>query len=406
MKKLKNVKLRIKGSTIPELYRFSNKNFIFRNNKIILPTSLEGQRIEKILKIQKKNHELNLTQKRFFEQITSAKNSAIAIDILIKGANVANTKRPTHLSKYKFSNGNYFARDGMIVNPKFDEGKIIEDIILRTNQDREINKEHKKEFKKISQISSMNEAIEYLLQKNNQTSKSVLVKGTHLRRSSKTRQKLKAQPKSMMNLKRKKMLGMRKISKKKITKKDYVVMRLKKVKIIDIKTRFSKKASILVVSAVYDGRKNQKNPVSIKHKPFNDIKEGENLTIGRFGVSMYQKHGKIPFSLTPNLLVYKSNKGFRNVGDTITKIQNNKEFITSASTINSLLSADPLSSVIVHSIISIAGIIGKFLKVKKDDQLLFFEDTLIHPVDGFNHKEIQEGNKYVKFSYSVETGKY
>ena len=155
----------------PLVYRFSNKTYIYnKNRKLILPTSTEGQKIEKILKLQKANHKLNAEQKKLYYSLISARNWQEAIRFLFlfnkKDKKKEKKRHPTPPATYKFSTGNYIFRKDRVIDPKSPEGKKIEELFTLQREGVILNSIQRKKWENLTRIPNMDDAIAYLLRVN------------------------------------------------------------------------------------------------------------------------------------------------------------------------------------------------------------------------------------------------
>lgn len=162
-----------------QIFRFFNGTYIFRNGKIILPASTEGQEITEILHRQREGRELNDKQTKLWKEVTSASNAEEALKLLIP---TKVPRPPTPPSSFKFSNGDFiFLKRGIkdpktgeiikqsrIIDPKSEEGKKIEEILDLQRKNEKLNEEQTQRRQMITQISTMEGAIDFLLNDENQ----------------------------------------------------------------------------------------------------------------------------------------------------------------------------------------------------------------------------------------------
>ena len=386
-------------SEIPETYRFSNGNFIFKNEQIIIPKSSDGQKIEKILKIQKNHKKLNAEQKAFFEQLTKTKNSQMAIELLIKGTIDANTKRPTPIEKYQFSNGNFIFKKDSIIKPTSKEGKIIEQIFKTQEKRKALNNEQKKIKKQLVSFTSSLQTIKYLINCNKNPS--FVLDGFHP--SIKTMRKM--QKKKPIVMKQKRRLSGARIGlfgfkqAPMVPTKKIVALRLNKVKIKNLNSYIRKKSSIFVITAVSDGSTD--DPVLISLDSYDNIKEGCKLPMSQILI-YYKESEKLPSFIDARILVVKSNKGIRDIGTALTKIKNDSQYKSAVESIVPLLSGGVLAEPLKTSLNFIIQIVGNILKTKKDDKLLFYPFSLVKVFDGYKQSKC-DNNEYAEICYEVQS---
>lgn len=66
---------------------------------------------------------------------------------------------------YRFSTGNFIFRSGTLIDPKSSEGNIINEILKRQRETRELNARQRARFQKITTAKNYKEVL-YLIQKN------------------------------------------------------------------------------------------------------------------------------------------------------------------------------------------------------------------------------------------------
>jgi hypothetical protein len=176
-----------------------------------------------------------------------------------------------------------------------------------------------------------------------------------------------------------------------------ILVRLKKVKILNWNSRWKRKVSIYVFTTVLD--ETSKNPVSLDLKTFDHVKKGDELSLGKPGVAMYQKTGMLPGFLDMRILVARSKQGYRAAGDLLIEISKNKDYKNAVSELISI-AGGPVS-VLINKFDLIVGLIGAILKLQKDDQLLFYPATVTRDFDGYLPGLHCDIKRYVDFCYEI-----
>jgi len=379
---------------IPDVYEFSNGNYIFRNEEIILPTSPEGQRIEKLLKLKKKHKKINDEQKALFKQISQARNSQIAIEILIRGKSDANLRNPTPLDAYKFSNGNFIFRNDTLIKPTSEEGRNITKILKDQDDRKKLNEKQKQIVKDLTDITTSLGAIKYLIKSNRNPS---FVLSNFQPSTKNLRKKSISKAKSKRPIKLMALSGLNKIPL--IQQKKAVAIRLDKVLIKDLNSRIRKKASIIVITTVSDGTK--ENPVMVTLDSYDNIREGCKLPMSQ--VMMYHKESEqLPSFLDGRILIVKSNQGIRNIGTALSTIKDDSQYKSAIDALVPLLAGGVLTEAVKTTLNLVVQIIGNVLKTKKDDKLLFYPFSLIRVFDGYKLAKC-DNNKYAEICYKVQS---
>ena len=74
-------------------------------------------------------------------------------------------RHATPQNMYRFSTGNFIFRSGTLIDPKSSEGNIINEILKRQRETRELNARQRARFQKITTAKNYKEVL-YLIQKN------------------------------------------------------------------------------------------------------------------------------------------------------------------------------------------------------------------------------------------------
>jgi hypothetical protein len=182
--------------------------------------------------------------------------------------------------------------------------------------------------------------------------------------------------------------------------RDQVLVRLMDMTILDWKSWFSAESNIYVITTVVDD--DSKSPFSMELKAFPHVRKGDALTIGRFGVKMYQKRGKVPDFLDMRILVARSKQGIRDAGEALEAIRGNTDFENAVQTLSSLVTG-PIGKVTSQAD-TIVGLIGAILKLQDDDQILYYPVTVSKDFDNLGIGKKCDDTKFVKFCYQIQAG--
>jgi hypothetical protein len=186
-----------------------------------------------------------------------------------------------------------------------------------------------------------------------------------------------------------------------------IMARLKSVQILNwnspkLRLTGNKKSDIYVITTIVDDY--SKDPVTCELNSFSNINKGDRLTIAsEFGVKMFQCSGRIPTYLDIRILVVRSKKGIRDLGQALASIRGDSDFKDTVQKLASLVTG-PIG-IVTAQIEQIVGVIGKILQLKKDDQLCYYCATITRDFDNLAiGKEICDGNALVRFCYKIEAG--
>ena len=184
-----------------------------------------------------------------------------------------------------------------------------------------------------------------------------------------------------------------------------VLMRLNKVKILDWKARFEAigigdETNIYVITLVADGESDKINRLTLS--PFTHVRKGQTLSIGKFGVAMYQRSGLVPRYLDIRILVARSAKNLRDMGKAIQKVKNNSDVKDAVSTL-AALATGPVG-VVLSQAEEIMGIVGAVLELQRDDQLLYYVATVHRDFDNLGIGTTCDKTKLVDFCFKIQVG--
>lgn len=180
-----------------------------------------------------------------------------------------------------------------------------------------------------------------------------------------------------------------------------VLLRLNEVSVLKWKSTLGlgKEADIDVVTVVVD---DANKPLTLELKSFPKVKRGEKLSIGKFGVQMYQESGRIPTFLDMRILVARNKQGVRDVGQALKQISESQDLQGATNVLSSLISG-PIGT-LTSQVDTILGIIGTILGIQKDDQLLYYATTVHRDFDNLGIGKHCDGTEYVEFCYSIQVG--
>lgn len=176
-----------------------------------------------------------------------------------------------------------------------------------------------------------------------------------------------------------------------------LLMRLTKVKILNWNSRWSKKATIYVITTVTDGK--SATPINLDLKSFQNIQKGDALSIGSPGVAMYMKTGELPPFLDSRILIARSKQGDRDVGSMLEEISKNNDYKSALTALGGLIGG-PVAP-IFSQVSLITEIIGKILQLEKDDQLIYYPITVTREFDNYALGTHCDTNRYVEFCFET-----
>lgn len=184
-----------------------------------------------------------------------------------------------------------------------------------------------------------------------------------------------------------------------------VLMRLKRIKILDWKARFKAlgigdETNIYVITLVSDGESDKTERLMLS--PFTHVKKGQSLSIGKWGVSMYTRSGVVPRYLDIRILVARSAQNLRDMGKAIKKVKNNSD-VTDAVTTLAALATGPVG-IVLSQADKVMGIVGAVLQLQKDDQLLYYVATVHRDFDNLGIGTTCDKTKLVDFCYQIQVG--
>jgi len=182
-----------------------------------------------------------------------------------------------------------------------------------------------------------------------------------------------------------------------------VIVRLKKVQILDIREGFGDKyGEVYLITSVADGL--TKKPLTINIKTFERIQKNDCLDIGETGVVIYQNpEGKLPRYLDIRIQIVESDAGLKAISDLIKAVKENqglKDIQTVLSTLAT--TANPMLGTVLELVNGVVPIIGKILEMNKDDQLCYYVATFTDKFDNLGvglHEHTKRDA--VKFSYEI-----
>jgi len=153
-------------------------------------------------------------------------------------------------------------------------------------------------------------------------------------------------------------------------------------------------ARIYIITIVTDDISS--NPLCINSHLFEGIGDGDYLPLGPVGLDIYRSpRDKLPFFLDYRIMVMKSDKVKREIGELICGIQDDTAYKSLFSEVLKLLAAsDPKSAVIIKAANIVMEIIGKKLKMAKDDQLIYIAGSLVQ--SDYDFKEYTVPSRYAE----------
>ena len=181
---------------------------------------------------------------------------------------------------------------------------------------------------------------------------------------------------------------------------EHILVSLKDMQIIDWHSWFSNQSDIYVVTTVTDGTSN--NPLKLELKDFPHVKRGDKLSIGEFGVMMYERSGTVPDYLDIRILVARNKQPTRDAGKALQDISNNNDFKNAVSVLSSILSGP--AGIVTGQIDNIVGIIGSILSIQNDDKILYYPVTVSKEFDDLGLGIHCDGTQFVKFCYQIQLG--
>jgi hypothetical protein len=197
-----------------------------------------------------------------------------------------------------------------------------------------------------------------------------------------------------------KLLSIQMDSQTQLLAQEQVLVRLKEMSILDWKSWFSDESDIYVITLVVDD--NSQSPFKLELKSFPHVRKGEKLTIGSFGVQMYQHSGRVPSYLDMRILVARSKQKLRDAGEALGDIRNNNDFKSAVQTLSSLVTG-PIG-IVASQVDTIVGIIGAILKIQNDDQLLYYPVTVSKNFDNLGIGLNCDETRFVKLCYQIQAG--
>ncbi|MFA5063135.1 MAG: hypothetical protein WC578_03605 [Candidatus Omnitrophota bacterium] len=153
-------------------------------------------------------------------------------------------------------------------------------------------------------------------------------------------------------------------------------------------------AKIYIITIVTDDISSK--PLCINSHPFEGIGDGDYLPLGPAGLDIYRSpKDKLPSFLDYRIMVMKSDKVKREIGELICGIQDDTAYKSLFSEIVKLLAAsDPKSAFIIKAANIAMEIIGKKLKMAKDDQLIYIDGSLVQ--SDYDFKEYPAQSHYAE----------
>lgn len=136
-----------------------------------------------------------------------------------------------------------------------------------------------------------------------------------------------------------------------------------------------------------------------------NINDGDDLTLGPGGILCYsRKENEVPSFLSWAIAVYESDQGIRDFGSALEEVGNDERFKAITTAIGSLLTAGSPAAILVGVAAEIVGIVGKVLKLNKDDQLFMVQDFYDTDLDREGVKTVRtvvRSNENVRLQYKL-----
>ena len=136
-----------------------------------------------------------------------------------------------------------------------------------------------------------------------------------------------------------------------------------------------------------------------------NINDGDDLTLGSGGILCYsKKDDDVPSFLSWAIAVYESDQGIREFGGALEEVGKDNRFKTITTAVGTLLTAGSPAAILVGVAAEVVGLVGKVLKLNKDDQLFMVQDFYDTDLDREGVKTVRtivRSNENIRLQYKL-----
>lgn len=147
------------------------------------------------------------------------------------------------------------------------------------------------------------------------------------------------------------------------------------------------------------------DPKLLTGKIEENINDGDDLTLGPGGILCYnKKDDNVPGFLSWAIAVYESDQGLRDFGNVLEEVGKDDRFKAITIAIVALLTAGSPAAILTGVAVEMVGLIGKILKLNKDDQLFMVQDYYDTDLDKEGIKTVRtviRSNENIRLQYKL-----